>query len=285
MTARIADPAKLLEGITPGEWWFAQEDPADVEYSYCVGEGDCLIARVRGIPKLPRAISQFLPTHAAANAVIMRAAPALAADLVEARAALRTIMDARDHWAEHGEFPPGLIDTDNQCFDDWAADLASSVLDGTAPPPADVRKLREDVAMLTRIKESETARVEMAEADVRELREALRVLLPYLPADADAVDPQQHAALMTARAVLAKGGACVTCGGPLPADRQAAGLTTCNDDGCGADDGCDGCGVAGEIDEDGYCRNCGRSRAEREGCAECQRANGPHYRGPCEHGE
>lgn len=37
-----------------------------------------------------------------------------------------------------------------------------------------------------------------------DLLEALRVLLAYLPADEDAVDPQQHAALRAARAAIAK---------------------------------------------------------------------------------
>jgi hypothetical protein len=41
-------------------------------------------------------------------------------------AALRAIRDARDHNAEHGEYPPGMLD--GACFDDWAADIAATAL-------------------------------------------------------------------------------------------------------------------------------------------------------------
>lgn len=42
--------------------------------------------------------------------------------------ALRTIRDARDHHANHGEYPEGTVDPDYQCFDDWAADVAAKAL-------------------------------------------------------------------------------------------------------------------------------------------------------------
>ena len=43
--------------------------------------------------------------------------------------ALRKIMDARDHYAEHGCYPAWPDGpTQDQCFDDWAADLASRAL-------------------------------------------------------------------------------------------------------------------------------------------------------------
>ncbi len=41
--------------------------------------------------------------------------------------ALRTIMEQRDHHAEHGSYRPGTMGED-QCFDDWAADIAETVL-------------------------------------------------------------------------------------------------------------------------------------------------------------
>ena len=42
---------------------------------------------------------------------------------------LKIIRDARDYCAEHGEHPEMKIgDTVYQCFDDWAADLADTVL-------------------------------------------------------------------------------------------------------------------------------------------------------------
>lgn len=41
--------------------------------------------------------------------------------------ALLTIKHARDHHAEHGEYPEGTVGKD-QCFDDWAADLAGKAL-------------------------------------------------------------------------------------------------------------------------------------------------------------
>jgi hypothetical protein len=46
--------------------------------------------------------------------------------------ALREIVRARDYHAEHGIYPPGTVDRANQCFDDWAADLAEAVLGGGA---------------------------------------------------------------------------------------------------------------------------------------------------------
>ena len=46
--------------------------------------------------------------------------------------ALREIVRARDYHAEHGIYPPGTVDRANQCFDDWAADLADVVLGGGA---------------------------------------------------------------------------------------------------------------------------------------------------------
>lgn len=56
----------------------------------------------------------------------------------ELRRALEAIRDARDYHAEHGVYPPGMgVD---QCFDDWAADIASTVLEATKEPevPADL---------------------------------------------------------------------------------------------------------------------------------------------------
>jgi len=44
-------------------------------------------------------------------------------------AALRAIIRARDHHAEHAEYPPDTVRTD-QGFDDWAADLAAQALKG-----------------------------------------------------------------------------------------------------------------------------------------------------------
>lgn len=41
--------------------------------------------------------------------------------------ALRSIRIARDYCAEHGKYADGLLAAD-QCFDDWAADLASDAL-------------------------------------------------------------------------------------------------------------------------------------------------------------
>jgi len=46
--------------------------------------------------------------------------------------ALREIVRARDYHAEHGIYPPGTVDRADQCFDDWAADLAGYVLGGGA---------------------------------------------------------------------------------------------------------------------------------------------------------
>jgi len=41
--------------------------------------------------------------------------------------ALTTIRDARDYCAVHGEYPPGYLGEDQE-FDDWAADIADTVL-------------------------------------------------------------------------------------------------------------------------------------------------------------
>ena len=41
--------------------------------------------------------------------------------------ALRAIREQRDHHAEHGHYRPGTM-SDDQCFDDWAADIADTVL-------------------------------------------------------------------------------------------------------------------------------------------------------------
>ena len=43
--------------------------------------------------------------------------------------ALRAIVAARDHHAEHGTYPEGTVSGD-QAFDDWAADLAQQALNG-----------------------------------------------------------------------------------------------------------------------------------------------------------
>jgi hypothetical protein len=34
--------------------------------------------------------------------------------------------------------------------------------------------------------------------------------------------------------------------------------------------------------DDGLCSEC-REEREAESCPECERSNGPHYRGPCKH--
>lgn len=41
--------------------------------------------------------------------------------------ALRAIIEQRDYHAEHGSYRPGTMGED-QCFDDWAADIAETVL-------------------------------------------------------------------------------------------------------------------------------------------------------------
>lgn len=41
--------------------------------------------------------------------------------------ALRAICNQRDYHAEHGHYQPGTME-DDQCFDDWAADIAETVL-------------------------------------------------------------------------------------------------------------------------------------------------------------
>ena len=41
--------------------------------------------------------------------------------------ALRAIVEQREYHAEHGEYLPGTLGED-QCFDDWAADIAETVL-------------------------------------------------------------------------------------------------------------------------------------------------------------
>jgi len=46
------------------------------------------------------------------------------ADLVTALLAIRS---ARDYHAEHGKYPAGTLQSD-QCFDDWAADVAGEAL-------------------------------------------------------------------------------------------------------------------------------------------------------------
>lgn len=42
--------------------------------------------------------------------------------------ALQRIMEARDYHADHGEYPPDWLGED-QSFDDWAADIAWTVLE------------------------------------------------------------------------------------------------------------------------------------------------------------
>ena len=41
--------------------------------------------------------------------------------------ALKKISSARDYHAEHGEYPPRTVQPD-QCFDDWAADIAEQAI-------------------------------------------------------------------------------------------------------------------------------------------------------------
>lgn len=41
--------------------------------------------------------------------------------------ALRAVIEQRDYHAEHGSYRPGTMG-DDQCFDDWAADIAETVL-------------------------------------------------------------------------------------------------------------------------------------------------------------
>ena len=47
------------------------------------------------------------------------------------RHTLQMIRNARDFHAEHGMYPDGCMDFD-QCFDDWAADIAETTLQLTA---------------------------------------------------------------------------------------------------------------------------------------------------------
>jgi len=47
--------------------------------------------------------------------------------LLEAATALRTIAHARDFNAMHGHYPPEYKIGGDVCFDDWAADLATSI--------------------------------------------------------------------------------------------------------------------------------------------------------------
>ena len=42
-------------------------------------------------------------------------------------AACEGIRDARDYNAEYGYYPPGMLSND-QCFDDWAADVADNAV-------------------------------------------------------------------------------------------------------------------------------------------------------------
>lgn len=52
---------------------------------------------------------------------------------VDPMTALRMIRDARDHAGETGEYPPPPLGPGkDQEFDDWAADLADSVIAETA---------------------------------------------------------------------------------------------------------------------------------------------------------
>ena len=63
------------------------------------------------------------PGEGEANAALIAAAPVLLA-------ALTHIINARDHYAEHNEYPLHPLGPNNdQCFDDWAADLAERALD------------------------------------------------------------------------------------------------------------------------------------------------------------
>lgn len=74
-----------------------------------------------------------IQTHAPAEEIgrMVAAAP----DLL---AALARIRDARDHNAETGRWPADTVMSD-QCFDDWAADVASAAIakagGDTIPPP------------------------------------------------------------------------------------------------------------------------------------------------------
>jgi hypothetical protein len=56
----------------------------------------------------------------------------LSAQLANAHEALRRIRDARDHCAEHGVYPPDFGVDGYECFDDWAADIAATVLRGSS---------------------------------------------------------------------------------------------------------------------------------------------------------
>jgi hypothetical protein len=55
------------------------------------------------------------------DAALIAAAP----DMLEA---LRRFRHARDHWAEHGVFPPEYGIEADQCYDDWVADIADTIL-------------------------------------------------------------------------------------------------------------------------------------------------------------
>jgi hypothetical protein len=53
--------------------------------------------------------------------------------VTELETALRLIASVRDHHAEHGVYPEGTVDADNQCFDDWAGDTAEAALREKCP--------------------------------------------------------------------------------------------------------------------------------------------------------
>jgi len=107
---------------TPGDWYVETDERYGPGHAYIrTGEGRdgvhiCTMNRSVGHRLTP-------PSDIAADARLIAAAPVL-------RAALTHIINARDHYAEHNEYPSHPLGPNNdQCFDDWAADLAERALD------------------------------------------------------------------------------------------------------------------------------------------------------------
>lgn len=82
-------------------------------------------------PGDPKNTASFRTYNDADGSFARRIADALNAPPTASQAALLKIMRARDQCAEHGHYPdhPDGPDQSTQCFDDWAADLASGALE------------------------------------------------------------------------------------------------------------------------------------------------------------
>jgi hypothetical protein len=116
---------------TPGAWDFVVADNANPPHCKVVNDsGNRVLAELDCVDPQDQANTEFIAT-----------AHNLMPAIINAVDALQLIRSARDHHAEHGEYPAGFGMTGDQCFDDRAADIAAAALGALGSPAQAARRI------------------------------------------------------------------------------------------------------------------------------------------------